>query len=128
MKSPCKHSPCPLLSHAPLLPTTPLHYKTYTSSNSNSGTTFSHSPSKNLNKYTSSQKYHRNAYKIKPPLAASDFRPISVVPILSRILERIVVTNYIYPAISAPPMVNLVADQFAFRPTGSTTAALIDLL
>src|SRR6218665_3413033 len=30
--------------------------------------------------------------------------------------------------ISAPPMVNLVADQFAFRPTGSTTAALIDLL
>ena len=37
-------------------------------------------------------------------------------------------TNYIYPAISAPPMVNLVADQFAFRPTGSTTAALIDLL
>src|SRR6218665_715280 len=44
------------------------------------------------------------------------------------LLERIVVTNYIYPAISAPPMVNLVADQFAFRPTGSTTAALIDLL
>jgi len=25
-------------------------------------------------------------------------------------------------------MVNLVADQFAFRPTGSTTTALIDLL
>jgi len=25
-------------------------------------------------------------------------------------------------------MVNLVADQFAFRPTGSTTAVLIDLL
>src|SRR6218665_3049877 len=45
--------------------------------------------------------------KIKPPLAASDFRPISVVPILSRILERIVVTEYIYPAISAPPMANL---------------------
>src|SRR6218665_1653744 len=56
------------------------------------------------------------------------FRPISAVPILSRILERIVVTNYIYPAISAPSMVNLVADQFAFRPTSSTTAALIDLL
>src|SRR6218665_252450 len=66
--------------------------------------------------------------KIKPPLAASDFRPISVVPIRSRIRERMVVTNYIYPAISAPPVVNLVADQFAFRPAGSTTAALIDLL
>ena len=37
-------------------------------------------------------------------------------------------TFYIYPAISVPPMANLVADQFAFQPTGSTTAALIDLL
>src|SRR6218665_290198 len=55
--SSCKHSPCLLLFHDPLLPTAPLHYKTYTSSNSNSGTTFfSHFPSKNLNKYTSSPK------------------------------------------------------------------------
>jgi len=38
------------------------------------------------------------------------------------------VTEYIYPAILVPPMANLVADQFVFRPTGSTTAALIDLL
>src|SRR6218665_2613776 len=56
LKSSCKHSPCPLLFHGPLLPTAPLHYKTYISSNSNSGTTFSHFPSKNLNKYTSSPK------------------------------------------------------------------------
>src|SRR6218665_2999660 len=40
LKSSCKHSPYPLLFHGPLLPTAPLHYKTYTSSNSNSGTTF----------------------------------------------------------------------------------------
>src|SRR6218665_3223936 len=40
LKSPCRHAPCPLLFHDPLLPTAPLHYKSYTSSNSNSGTTF----------------------------------------------------------------------------------------
>src|SRR6218665_4024502 len=40
LKSPCRHSPCPLLFHDPLLPTAPLHYKSYISSNSNSGTTF----------------------------------------------------------------------------------------
>src|SRR6218665_3820434 len=56
VKSPCKHSPCPLL------PTAPLHYKPYASLNSNSGTTFSHFPSKNLNKCTSFPKDHRNAY------------------------------------------------------------------
>src|SRR6218665_3667992 len=54
LKSPCRHSPCPLLFHDPLLPTAPLHY---TYSNSNSGTTFSHFPSKILNKYTSSKKF-----------------------------------------------------------------------
>jgi len=66
--------------------------------------------------------------RTKPPLAASDFRPVSVVLFLSQILVRIVVTEYTYPSILVPPMANLVADQFAFRPTGSTTAALIDLL
>jgi len=50
--------------------------------------------------------------KTKPPLAALDFRPNSVVPIL----KRIVVTDYIYSSISVPPMANLVADQLAFRP------------
>jgi len=46
----------------------------------------------------------------------SDFRPISVTPILSRILEKYVVSRWIRPAIS----VEQLADQFGFRPTGSS--------
>src|SRR6218665_424092 len=57
-----------------------------------------------------------------------DFRPISVVPVLSRILERIVVSRYIYPVFDHLPFRLQIQDQFAFRPTGSTSAALIDLL
>jgi len=40
--------------------------------------------------------------KIKNPTAAADFRPISVLPILSRMVERIVVRIYLYPAIHDP--------------------------
>src|SRR6218665_2460384 len=58
----------------------------------------------------------------------SDYRPISVVPVLSRVLERLVVDRFIYPALVEPPMNSLIQDQFAFRPSGSTTAALVDLL
>ena|SRR6218665_1703058 len=39
----------------------------------------------------------RPVAKIKPPKGPADFRPISVVPILSRVLERIVVDRFIYP-------------------------------
>ena len=47
---------------------------------------------------------------------------------LLRVLERTVVDRFIYPALSNPPMASLIQDQFAFRPSGSTTAALVDLL
>src|SRR6218665_1716602 len=66
--------------------------------------------------------------KVRPPLSASDFRPISVVPILSRVLERLVVSGYLYPALRSPSVACMLRDQYAFRPTGSTTTALIDLL
>ena len=46
---------------------------------------------------------------------------------LSRIVERFVVQSYLYPAFSLPSPILTFADQFAFRPTGSTTAALIAL-
>ena len=36
--------------------------------------------------------------------------------------------SYIYPALLSPPPTLQFADQFAFRPTGSTTAATISLL
>ena len=51
-------------------------------------------------------------------------------PVLSRSLEKYVVLNNIYPALrNPPPQLNFeFEDQFAFRPTGSTTAAIIAIL
>ncbi|HSN24566.1 MAG TPA: reverse transcriptase family protein, partial [Methylomicrobium sp.] len=66
--------------------------------------------------------------KVQTPTGPADFRPISITPILSRILERIVVTDYIYPSLCSPPPGLDFSDQFAFQPTASTTAALIQLL
>ena len=63
--------------------------------------------------------------KVTHPESPVDFRPISITPVLSRIMEKLVVRNYIYPALLTPPQTLTFQDQFAFRPTGSTTAALI---
>jgi Reverse transcriptase (RNA-dependent DNA polymerase) len=59
---------------------------------------------------------------------AADFRPISVTPVLTRIMERTIVTCFIYPALLSPATDMQFSDQFAFRPTGSTTDALISML
>ena len=65
--------------------------------------------------------------KVVSPTQHSDFRPISITSVLTRIMERTVVNRFLYPAfITAPPSLSL-DDQYAFRPTGSTTAALIHL-
>ena len=66
--------------------------------------------------------------KISQPANFSDFRPISITPILSRLLERFVVSNALYPLLETPDVHSILSDQYAFRPTGSTTAALIHLL
>ena len=69
--------------------------------------------------------------KIASPQIPSDYRPISITAVLSRIMERIVVTpvtDYIYPSLQSPPPTLTFTDQFAFQPTASTTAALIQLL
>ena len=69
--------------------------------------------------------------KIPIPLTCNDFRPISLTPILCRVLEKLLLTYFIYPSLPSPssqqPMVTL-ADQLAYKPSGSTTAALIALL
>ena len=59
----------------------------------------------------------------------ADYRPISVTPVLTRLTERTVVQRYILSGsvVTAPPTLQF-ADKFAFRPTGSTTAAIISLL
>jgi len=43
-------------------------------------------------------------------------------------LQRFVVRQYIYAAILKPPPALSFSDQFAYRPTGSTTAAVITIL
>ena len=54
----------------------------------------------------------------------SDLIPISVTHILSRLVEKLIVRKYLTPAL---PTNLLVEDQYAYRPTGSTTAALVDV-
>ena len=66
--------------------------------------------------------------KTKNPSTPSDYRPISVTSIISRQLEQHVVKNYLYPALNDPPEELNFHDQFAFRPSGSTSAALIAIL
>jgi len=66
--------------------------------------------------------------KIPHPTAPTEYRPISITPVLSRVMERHVVRTYLYPAIQHPPQDLYFQDQFAFRPTGSTVAALIAML
>src|SRR6218665_4084520 len=43
-------------------------------------------------------------------------------------VERIIVHKHLYPALHQYPIPENIKDQFAFRPSGSTTAAIIDLL
>jgi hypothetical protein len=59
--------------------------------------------------------------KVHTPQHLGDLRPISVTPILSRLLEKFITRKWLRPAI---PLATI-ADQFAFRPTGSTTSALV---
>jgi len=59
--------------------------------------------------------------------APSDYRPISFMPVLSRALEKHIVCTYIYPSILQPPSTLDFSDQYGFRLTGSTTAALVTL-
>ena len=66
--------------------------------------------------------------KVNPPLTCSDYRPIFITPILARRMEKSIVKDFLYPILVHPDHCHLFHDQFAFRPTGSTTAALIYLL
>ena len=61
--------------------------------------------------------------KISPVTGPADFRPISVTPIFARITEKLIVRDFLHPYI----LPDLFKDQYAFKPTGSTTCALIDL-
>src|SRR6218665_2901876 len=66
--------------------------------------------------------------KVAAPKTPPDFRPILVLPILSRVVERFIVQRFIYPSLDDLSLPRSLKDQFAFRPTGSTTAAAIAVL
>jgi len=66
--------------------------------------------------------------KVATPTQPSDFRPIFITPVLSRSLELFVVRKYIYPALLQPNPTLDFRDQFAFRPSGSTTAAIVAMM
>jgi hypothetical protein len=74
------------------------------------------------------QAYIRPIPKVTAPKQLADFRPISITSVLTRIMERTIVTRFLYPAVLAPPSTLSFNDQFAFRPTGSPTSAIISFL
>ena len=61
--------------------------------------------------------------KHSPITGPNDLRPISVTPILSLIVKRLVVKDHIMPFLPCEQ----IFDQYGFKRTGSTTAALIDV-
>jgi len=65
--------------------------------------------------------------KVSKPTGCHEYRPISVTPILSRLFEKILTINFLYPVLNHSNFTSKLQDQYAFRPTGSTTAALIKL-
>jgi len=66
--------------------------------------------------------------KVTQPTTCTDFRPISLTSIPSRILQRFVVKTSLYPLFRNPSLSHLFTDQFAYIPTGSTDAAIISIL
>ena len=62
--------------------------------------------------------------KIKEPQTPSDFRPISITPIISRITEKLLIKKYFSNIFKERNTSKDFTDQFGFRPTGSTTAAI----
>ena len=63
--------------------------------------------------------------KCEHPRSTSHFRPISILPVLSKILERLILQHFLLPALES----NIKPDQFAYvpRPGSGTTSALVQL-
>jgi len=66
--------------------------------------------------------------KINKPVNCSDFRPISITPLMSRLLEKLITREFIYPVFEHPELADNFNDQYAYKPTGSTTAAIIKII
>jgi len=66
--------------------------------------------------------------KVNQPKEITDYRPISITSVLCRIYEKLMIRRFVYPAIQDNEFKEKLGDQYALRPTGSTTAALTSLL
>ena len=66
--------------------------------------------------------------KINKPVNCSDFRPISITPLMSRLFEKLITREFIYPVFEHPELADKFNDQYAYKPTGSTTAAIIKII
>jgi len=67
---------------------------------------------------------HQTNSKVVAPKQHSDFRPILITPVLTRIMERTVVQAFLYTAFLSPPQSLSFSNQFDFRPTGSHETAI----
>ena len=56
--------------------------------------------------------------KIPNPKENADFRPISITSVLSRVTERLIVRQFLYPCFFCPSTSLDFSDQYAFRPSG----------
>ena len=61
--------------------------------------------------------------KTSNPKSIAEYRPISVTPILSRLTEKLVVARRLRPSMPR----EILQDQYAYKPTGSTSCALIKI-
>ena len=75
-----------------------------------------------LGKRQSLRRYQKKCSSISEKF--SNLRPISVTSILSHLLEKVIIQRFLWPGLWEE---GCLEDQFGFRPTGSTTAALIDI-
>ena len=67
---------------------------------------------------------HQQWPNFAAPQEHADYRPICITPALNKALDRVIVREIIRPVFLKPPAQLSFTDQYAFRPTGSTTAAL----
>src|SRR5207245_1545176 len=55
--------------------------------------------------------------KISTPATPSDMRPISILPVVSRALERLVVSKYLLPSFKTLPAAISLTNKFSYTPT-----------
>lgn len=61
-------------------------------------------------------------------MVPADYRLISALPVLSRIMEIVLVRTFLYPNFENMPEPFSLLDEYAIRSTGSTTVTLVSII